>query len=409
MASEVNIKHMSTILNGIHYYEKESDAKEGFAVIPTGKGGSGIVIVIHGIGEIGDGSLNQLQNIMEGWDNDGDGPLPRQWAMPIPAYKKNLKDFNFLGVHVNYKSSFTSSDFIYVIDTVVADFKANRSRVGAICFSLGGNQLIPFITSSVENAKKLVLAVLCAPVNPGGNWQNVVDAKLQVIGTTYAVDKRVSADNVRRVISDINRLNPTIKPVYKEWPGENHGTLNEMMADPAIFQYMNSVSTSDRKQYATGGTSIPTDPGPVQPGGDLKAVATVTGTGPTYSLSGRDSTGYRYQTWTVKKVPDGQSLYAPYINGVGNIVASFKAPVKGLYEIEFKVFDSTDAKTAKTDTVTLQINYGDVTEPIPKTFKGFDSGTRLITWSDGSTEPGKAVYANGAWTVKDAAGEPIAI
>lgn len=398
-----------TILNGIHYYERESDAKEGFAVIPTGKNDSGIIIVIHGVGELGDGGIEQLKNIMEGFDYDGDGPLPRQYAMPIPEYKKNLKDFNFLGVHVNYKSSFTPSDFIYVIDTVVKDFSANRNRVGAIAFSLGGQQLIPFITSSVENAKKLVLAILCAPVNPGGNWQNVVDAKLQVIGTTFAVDKKVGADNVRRAIADINKLNPTIRPVYKEWPGENHGTLNEMMASPEIFQYMNSVSTTERKQFVTGGTSTPADPGPVVPGSALKAIASVTGTGPTYTLSGRDSTGYRYQTWTVTKVPDGVSPYGAYINGVGNIVASFKPPAKGLYEIEFKVFDSTDAKVSKTDSVKILINYGDVIPTEPKTFKGFDSGTDLITWSDGSTEPGKATYANGAWLVKNAAGQPITI
>lgn len=388
---------MSKIINGIHYYEKESDAKEGFAVIPTGKDGSGIVIVIHGIGEVGDGSLNQLQNIMEGWDYDGDGPRPREFAMPIPEYKKNLKDFNILGVHINYKSSFTLSDFDYVINTVVADFKGNRNCVSAICFSLGGNQLIPFITSSVENAKKLVLAVLCAPVNPGGNWLNVVDAKLQVIGTSYAVDKRVPSDNVKRAIADINRLNPTIKPVYKEWPGENHGTLNEMMADPAIFQYMNSVSTSDRKQFTFGTTPIP--PVVVPPTTSIKAVASYTGTGPAIRLIGEKSTGWKtgYEgTWAFVSGPAGVTAKQVFPGGSSFINANANLPIPGTYVFRLNLTGTTPAE--------ITVVYGTTTQP--KEILSFDSGTDLITFKDNTTEIGRSIYKDGKWKIIAASGVP---
>lgn len=386
---------MKTIENGIHYYERESDAKEGFAVIPTGKDGSGIIIVIHGIGEIGDGGIEQLQNIMEGWDYDGDGPLPRQFAMPIPEYKKNLKDYNFLGVHINYKSSFTPSDFNYVIDTVVADLKGNRSRVGAIAFSLGGQQLIPYITSSLENAKKLVLAVLCAPVNPGGNWQNVVDAKLQVIGTTYAVDKRVSADNIRRAIADINRLNPIIKPVYKEWPGENHGTFNDMLASAEIFQYMNSVSTTDRKQFAFGATPIP--PVVQPPTTEIKAVASYTGTGPAIKLIGDKSTGYEtgYEgTWAFVSGPAGVTAKQVFPGGSSFINASANLPVQGTYVFQFNLVGA--------DPVKLTVVYGIVTQP--KEVLSFDSNTDLITYKDTTTEIGRSLYEGGKWKIISASG-----
>lgn len=396
MASKANLNHMSIIKNGIHYYEKESDAKEGFAVIPTGKDDSGIIIVIHGVGELGNGSLAMLQNIMEGWDYDGDGPRPREFAMPIPEYKKNLKDFNFLGVHINYQSSFTPSDFNYVIDTVVSEFKGNRDRVGAICFSLGGQQLIPFITSSLENAKKLVLAVLCAPVNPGGNWKNVVDAKLQVIGTSYAIDKRVPSDNVKRAIADINKLNPVIKPVYKEWPGENHGTLNEMMASPEIFQYMNSVSTSERKQFAF--SSKPTGPVDPPPVTEIKAIASYTGAGPTIKLIGEKSTGWKtgYEgTWAFISGPAGVTAKQIFPGGSSFINANANLPIHGTYVFQLRL--------AGAEPVSLTVVYGPVS--VEKEVLGFDSNIDTITYKDNSTEPGRSIYKEGKWKIISASGK----
>lgn len=394
------------IRNGIHYYERENTDKEGFAVIPSGEVGSAIMIVVHGIGEIGAGLYDNLLNLTEGMDLDNNPATPRQYALATPEFKKNLADTKTIGVVVNYTNQgLTPSDFVYIINTVVNDFKADRNRIGLICFSLGGQQVIPFITSSLENAQRIVLAVLCAPVNPGGNWKNVVDAKVQVIGTTVAVDKRVDASNVRRAIADINKLNPTIAPVYIEWPGEAHGTFNEMLActDPRIpmniFTYLNSASAGNRKQYPATGTTKPTDPGPVTPIGTLKAVASFTGEGPSFSLSGRESTGYRYQTWTVTKTPDGVSPYSPMINGAGNIVAGFKAPAKGDYEIEFKVYDSTDAKTAKTDTVTLKINYGGAVSTPRKLTEA--TGSIVLKYSDGTTGLAKVSVKDGKLIVEE--------
>lgn len=399
---------MKQIIDGIHYYTRESDAKEGIAVIPPPGYDPAkpheMWVVVHGVGERGSGDLDALQNVALGYDYDGPGPLPRQYPIASAPFRAWCAVYGQIAVIVNYPTNFDPTDFDYVLDTVIADFNVNKAKIGLIGFSWGGREVMRYITSSMARASRLAVAIVCAPVNPGGNLQNIVDARLQVIATTFQEDPTVSPTNVKAIVAGLNKLNPEFPPYYIEFPGKAHGGFSEMLSGnhtlvpQSMFDYLENTSTANRLPYPSNRIVKPTDPQP--PLEPMTAKASYTGAGPTYSLNGRQSTGYTWVKWTVIKVPDEVNPWAPMIKGAGSTTATFTPPLPGEYVIEFLVMDA-NGKPGPKDTLT--ITYG----AAPKTFAGFDSATDLITWSDGSTEPGSARYEAGKWVVKDAAGQPV--
>lgn len=394
--------------NGIWYYTRESDEKEGFGVRPpAGYDGTKqcpMWIIIHGRGELSDGNIDNLRNVMTGFDYDGAGPRQREDAVLYPAFRSEADKRGHILVVVTYKTSFQPNDFDYVLNTCEADFSVDRTRVGAIAFSLGGGELLKEITYSAVAARRFNIVVLAAPVNPGGNYQVIADARLQVIGISYYKDPVVASSNIKNIIAGISAKNPQIKPVYIELPGEAHGGLREIQEGTAavipqhIMAYMDSTSTADRKQYPTS-TEKPTEPVPTQPStGTLTAKASYTGTGPEISLDGRGSTGWASARWSVSQVPDGVNKFATIVTeGAGWITGKAKLPKQGIYVIDLFVKDAA-GKEAK-DTIT--INYGAV-QPPPKTVTAFELD--VITFSDGSQETGRASYSGGKWVIVAASG-----
>lgn len=401
---------MKTYENGIYYYTRESDAAEAVAIRPPlGYDGSKpcpVWLIIHGVGERSDGNLDNLRNVMTGFDYDGIGPRGREDAVLYPAFRAEADKRGHIIIVVTYKDNFNPNDIDYALNTAEADFNVDRTREAVIGFSWGGREVMRYLTSSPAAPRRLALAVICAPVNPGGNLQYVVDARLQLIGITYQEDPTVSPANVKAIITGINKLNPEIGAYYIELPGKAHGGLSEIQAGTYaiipqhIMAYLDSVSTTNRKQYPTS-TAKPTEPVTEKPGGTLIAKASFTGTGPDIALDGRQSTGWSSARWQVSQVPDGVNKYAAIVvEGAGWITGKAKLPKQGTYVIDLFVKDAT-GKEAKDS---LTINYG-AAQPVPKTVQAFNSATDLITYSDGSTENGRASYSFGKWVIEAASGK----
>lgn len=256
--------------NGIYYYPRESDSKEGFAVrLPAGYTSTKrypVWLIIHGVGERSRGLLEDLKNVMLGFDYDGPGPLPRQYAIATPDLKANVDKHGHILVVVTYPYEFNPNDVEYVMKMVEQDFSVDTTREAVIGFSLGGGAALRHATSSVAAASRWALVVVCAPVNWATNLKNVVDAKLQLIGTTNKVDSVVSPGIIKGIVNGINSLNPEIAARLIEFPHEGHGSFLEMLSGThalipqPMYDYLDNTSTLDRRPYPATAGPVPEKP-----------------------------------------------------------------------------------------------------------------------------------------------------
>jgi pimeloyl-ACP methyl ester carboxylesterase len=395
------------IINGVYFFPRESDSVEGVAVRPPktypeiGKKYA-VAVLIHGVGERGQGDVNALLNVVDGYDYDGAGPLPRQYAIETPQFEALCEKYQIIGVTVNYPKDFTPSDVDYVLDMVESKFNVDTSREVLIGFSWGGKAVLDYVTSSLHRAKRCAFVVAAAPVNTTTSGRNVIDAGLQFIGTTYETDPTVSPTNVKNFVNSIAGTVP--KPVLITFPGNAHGGFTEMINYPPIFEYLLKTSRDNRIQYVHGTGTVPVDPLPPVPAIPT-AVATYIGVGPAIFLIGNKSTGWKtgYEgSWSLISGPAGVTAKQVFPGGSSFINANATLPVQGTY-----VFRLTLQGALLPADVTVV--YGTVVQPppVPKEVISFDSATDYITYKDGSTETAKAVYSNGTWTVKNAAGQVI--
>lgn len=379
------------LINGVYYFPRESDSREGFAARPP-KGYTSdkrypVVMLIHGMGDRGQGELENLVNVVDGYDYDGAGPLPRQWAVETPQFEAYCEKYQIIGVTVNYPSEFNPDDFNYVLDTLEAKFSIDTSREAAIGFSLGGGAVLRYITSSLSNAKRLAFAAAAAPVNWATTTKNVIDAGLQFIGTTYETDPTVSAGNVKNFVNAIAVTVP--KPVLITYPGNAHGGFNEIINYPMIFDYLLKTSRDNRLQFVVGSAPIPVEPPPPT---TIQPITSYKITDNKISLFGSKSIGYTQGydgTWAFVSGPATARQVFPL--GSSYIDANGILPVPGTYEFEFNLKGVLPVR------VTVQ--HG-IAEKVVKSF-----AEDLITFSDGFTEEGKATFANGVWEIVAVSGK----
>lgn len=401
-----------TTIDGVDYYEGKSDAQEAFAAKPPkgypSRGKCKVLVVVHGVMERpqGVGTIEDLKNVVQGFDYDGAGPLPRQYAIMTPDAVANADRTNTILVIVTYPKEFNPNDFDYILDQVELNYQVDRTKEFIIGFSLGGGAVLRNITSSAVAARRLAGAFAAAPVNWAGNLQYVADAKLQLVGVTYETDPTVPSSNIKGVIAKLNALNPEIPGYLKVYPGNAHGGLNELLSGPEMWDYMEVASTENRVKYPVPGPVKP--PPVVEPVKGVAAFNIVSGqvvNTNTFILDGSTSTGATSFYWDVQ--PDyTKGNPGPWtIKPEGGAGGGPTKKVTGLGNGDYSAMLTING-SIKSDVRKFTVKIGPVVEA-PKTLKGFDSDTDLITWSDNTTEKGRVVFSSGKWVLTDSKGNPV--
>lgn len=358
---------------------------------------------VHGIGERSDGRLVDLQNITEGFDYNGDGN--REPAIITDDMKRAVDLYNMVLIIPTYQNFFDAAKVNAVYNHAMLKYGV-ISRFIMTGFSLGGGAVVQYITSSAENAKRVLVAAPCAPVSGLGNYRPDKTLPIHFFVNT---DDTNAATN----ISVTKSLATTLGAPYTAFPKSGHGGYSEAhtIAPPTasgglgvtniaenIYEWGIDVFNNGPRVIKIGTVTKPSDPIPTT--GTLTAKASYTGTGPDIILDGRASTGWASASWSVSQVPTGVNKYATIVTeGAGWITGKAKLPVQGTYIIDLIVKDNTGREVKDT----LLINYGAV-QPAPKTLTSFDSVTDLITFSDGSTETGRASYSGGKWVIVASSG-----
>lgn len=401
-----------TTIDGIDYYERKSDAEEAVAVRPPkgypslGSRMYKVLVVVHGRGELSPGTIENLKNVVLGFDYDGSGPLPRQFAIMTPEAMANADRTNTILAIVTYPNEFNPNDFDYVLDLLEQNYQVDRTREFIIGFSLGGGAILRNITSSAPAARRLAGAFAAAPVNWAGNLQYVADAKLQLVGVTYQTDPTVPSSNIKGVIAKLNALNPETPGYLKVYPGKAHGGLNELLSGPEMWDYIEVATTENRVKYPISGPVKP-PPVVVPPTGvaEFNIVAGQVINTDTFVLDGSASTGIGAFYWDI--TPD-YSKGNPGPWTVKTEGGAMGGPTKKITDLGNGDYTAmlTINGNIKSTLRKFSVKLGPVVEA-PKTVKGFDSDTDLITWSDNSTEKGKVVLSGGKWVLTDSKGKPV--
>lgn len=348
-------------------------------------------LVIHGVGERGQGRLDDLRNVLLGYDYDGAGPRGREPAVVYPDLLKAVNQEQFLLVAVNYGGEFNPGDINFVLDEVEKNWPVDVSREALLGFSLGGGAVVRYITSSLANAYRVALAVSVAPVNWATNYSYIRDATLPVIGVTNQSDPTVSPNNIKTIVSSINALSPSIPAQLVTFAQSGHGGFREIQSlsysPQTIYSYLNSITKDSPKAYPTTSTKPPVVEPPATTLPVLKFTAPDITSTPSFKLQGCPSTDWDSFKWGVLSVPKGANVYSPFVtSGAGWCEANVTLTVEGAYS-----FFAQACKGASCVRDTFVVTYQKTTIPVPRNPVSFETITGLLLFSDGTTEKATAM------------------
>lgn len=339
-------------------------------------------MLIHGQGELSEGKIANLRNIVQGF-TQSDGS--RLYAIATDDFKAAINTYQFIAVLPTYGSEFNPTDINFVLDEVEKSYSVDKSREALIGFSLGGGAVVRYMTSSLANAQRIALAVPCSPVNWATNYKNVTDADLPVVGATNRTDGRVDPSNVKTIIAGINALSPRTRATLITFDEDGHGSVNRMLAlsdrlvPQTMYEYLQTIDKDNPRPYPTSTTVPPVQPPP--PVTTLTAVAKEIGitTVAAVVLDGSASKNFQSATWGVISVPTGVNPYSNlFPKGSGYYTVNATLPKEGAYSFVLNTYAGT--QTARD---TIVVTYQKTSTPVPVTPTNI-VGTGIMYFSDGS-------------------------
>jgi hypothetical protein len=388
-----------------------------------------LFIAVHGKSERSNGTIDNLINLVEGFDNNGDGI--REGKFITDDMKRAVDDYGMIIGVPTYEDGtmFNHSRVNYVRDQIKSAYPIYE-RMGLSGFSLGGWTVFDYISSSLENANNAAYAIPIAAT--WGLKDKTIPGKAGVVvhGFSNMIDKTVSPSNTTGQIAAINESNPAVKALYTLWNRDDHSGDKDVWSytppkapggqgftDAAenIFQVFADIVLSGKPRQMKSGAVIEPIPLPVpQPSpsvlsADFNIINGQVVTMPVLDLDASASTGvkqgeYNAYVWDIRVIESsGPKSYSVTAEAVFDSDPKNKLIniVNGRYSITLTVRDASGNKASKTVEIIAAVT--------GKIATGFDSATDLLTYSDGSTEKATAVFSNGKWVVKNSAGQPIAL
>lgn len=364
---------------------------------------------IHGIGERSAGSEPQLENLVIG-SMQPDGT--RKWPFVTDGMRTAVDKYGIVMCIPTYENFFEPASINTIYNFVMSEY-ALVPKMMQPGFSLGGGAVLKYITSSLENANRVAYAIPCAPT------MNLMDASIpgkvnmpvHLFVNTNDPNGATNINVTKSAVNSINNSNPNIRALYTAFNESGHGGFDRATRDEppkapggqgfidgaeTIYQVYKDIIANGSRQMKSGAVITPTPP--IEPPTEIKPITSYTIDSQGIHLRGDQSIGYQTGAdggWDYLSGPATKAQVFPrgstYINADGIL------PAPGTYKFQF-----TLKGAAPVDVI---VNYsGGV-----RTAVAFNSVTDLITYSDGSTEKGEAVFSNGKWTVKNLSGQIIVL
>lgn len=394
-------------------YSKIAGQDIAFAVlVPTAPLSKYILeIAIHGIGERSGGTLENLENLVLGFDYDGDGK--REGAAFVTDDMKRAVDlYGIIMLIPTYENNtfFEPAKINQLYDWAVKNYPVYPKMI-LTGFSLGGGAVVKYITSSIANANRVAYAVPCAATHDIIDKTIPGKVNLPVHAFHNDKDDRVDVSSTKAIISEINESNP-LKALMTIFRKDGHGGNIEAWSltppkapggqgfiDAAenIYQVATDIILNGPRQMKSGTATqqIPVPPAP--PTSTLEAITSYKIDGDNIHLIGDKSVGYKSGMdgrWEFISAPTGVTKSQVFPGGSTYINADGKLPKPGTYKFQFFL------KGAQPVDVTVE--YGTAAKTLVSL-----SGSVTLTYSDGSSEGGSVSYSAGKLTIKNSAGAEI--
>lgn len=352
-------------------------------------------IFVHGVGERSNGKLDNLKNLVEGFDYNGDGI--RDSGFVIEDMRKAVDQFGIIIAIVTYEDEtyFEPPQVNWVYDYVKSKFPIH-DKMMLPGFSLGGWSVFRYISSSVANANRVALAVPVAATNGLISNNKAIPGHTGVVVHAFSCDDdpRVHYSNTVNQVNAINSANPLVKAQYTLFRKKDHSIEGAWNLTPPvaeggqgftnaaenIYQLFTDIVLSGKPRQMKSVAAIP--PGPVVidplPVADLQPVLEYKLIGNTVYLDGSKSTGMKSAKLAAVAVPDGVKIWNTSIEGGGSAVGKISLTTPGAYKFRLTIYPETSYKgTPATADVEVVIGTAQ-----PEPFKP----THTIVRSDGTKE-----------------------
>jgi hypothetical protein len=391
-----------------------------------------LMIAIHGVGERSAGTIENLENLWLGFDY-GDGK--RVHAFVLPDMKEAVDKYGIVLMIPTYDGNefFEPAKVNELYDWARANTQIHDKML-LTGFSLGGGAVFKYISSSLSNAQRVAYAIPCAAVNSLGDATLPGKAQIAVHAFSNDKDPTVNVSNTNTQIDKINASNPSLRAVRTIFRRDGHGSNERAWSlepptapggqgftDAAenIYQVFDDIIKTGKPRQMKSGT---VEPIPVEPTPTPDPISEPTGLIAAFNLTDQQvitttvfemdatasigvGTNWDSYKWDVEPVnPSNSKQY-----GVGPDGA-YGGPKKKLVNIvdgQYKIVLTVKSKDGKTASKTVNVIAKLGSTPAPKTVVSFSSETDLVTYSDGTTEKGVAVFSGGKWVLKNAAGQVI--
>jgi poly(3-hydroxybutyrate) depolymerase len=169
-----------------------------------------LLIFIHGIGELGDGSPSQLKRVLR----NGVPKLIENKTLPN-SFTVNGESNSFLIISPQFRKNYRDAAVVSsLIDYCVANYRVDESRIYLTGLSMGGGISWVYAAKSATNAKRLAaMLVVCGNTNASsGGIARIASSNLPVWATHSSEDPVVSSSNSINWINGLNAYTPAINP-----------------------------------------------------------------------------------------------------------------------------------------------------------------------------------------------------
>lgn len=358
-----------------------------------------LVVFLHGIGAKGE-NMDALER-------------------EIPPNLKLWTGLGFIIIAVQTPDTF-NDEVLFARQYGLDNYPINNKYLTGLSYGAGGTW--NFVAASLEQAKMFDAIAPIATTWTPGTWKNIADANLPVWAFHNLFDDNAGTppDATRAMVTEVNKYKPglAVMTLFKAYVhggwGEAYDPVNPPVApggegfvDARITLPQWFLKNSATVRVPVSNALIVSTPSPAPVPTTLTAdfnlsdgqVITTT----TFDMDASNSTGVKdgwdgYK-WDIRPLNVTNSKqYGVRADGAyGGPKKKLIDIVDGQYEIVLTVRSSTGSTATKKVNVTAKIG-------VVKTVTGFDSSTDIITYSDGTTEKGTAVFAGGKWTIKNSSG-----
>lgn len=177
-----------------------------------------LLVFIHGIGEVGNGST-QLYNAA----NVGPARLIKDRKFP-PNFKVGDKNYSFIVVSPQIKTweyKTMARDVNDMISYAISKYRIDTTRIYVSGLSMGGGYTWDY--AGVYASRIAAIVPICGAAGPNdAKVKTIANAKLAVWAFHNNDDKTVSPANSTGFVNAINALNPAVKARLTLWPTGGH-------------------------------------------------------------------------------------------------------------------------------------------------------------------------------------------